>query len=53
MQVKMKDIIITIGFVMILSIVFFINIISKDKEISTTERRKLAQFPEITYKKIE
>lgn len=52
MQVKMKDIIITIGFIMILMIVFLVNIISKDKEISTTERRKLAQFPEITYKKI-
>ena len=52
MQVKMKDIIITIGFIMILTIVFLVNIISKDKEISVTERRKLAQFPEITYKKI-
>lgn len=52
MQVKMKDIIITIGFIMILTIVFLFNIISKDKEISTAERRKLAQFPEITYKKI-
>ena len=53
MQVKMKNVIITIGFIMILSIVFFVNMISKDKEISTAERRKLAQFPEITFEKIE
>lgn len=52
MQNKIKDKIISIGFVVILSLVFIINIIVKDKTISTTERRKLAQFPEITFKKL-
>ena len=31
--------------------IFIINILSKDKIISTSERRKLVQFPEITTKK--
>ena len=52
MQDKTKNIIITIGFVLILAIVFVANIIAEDKTISTTERRKLAQFPEITISKI-
>ena len=49
---KRKNIIITIGFVTILILVFSINLISPDKNISTSERRKLAQFPEITIRKI-
>ena len=52
MQDKTKNIIITIGFAMILFMVFFANIVDKDKIISTSERRKLAQFPEITISKI-
>jgi len=47
MQDKTKNIIITIGFIVILAIVFFANLIVKDKTISTSERRKLAQFPKI------
>jgi len=52
MQSKIKNIIVTISFVAILIIVFLINIITKDKQISTTERRKLAQLPQISVSKI-
>ena len=51
MQENRKNILISIGFVVILIVVFIINILSKDKIISTSERRKLVQFPEITTKK--
>lgn len=52
MQDKLKNIIITIGFVTILIVMFFANIIAKDKQISLTERRKLSQFPKISMSKI-
>ena len=48
MKNKIKNIIITIGFVAIVFAAFFMNIIAKDKEISESERRKLQGFPEIT-----
>ena len=44
----MKDRVIAVGFVLILIIVFIINIIVKDEVVSTTERRKLAQFSSVT-----
>lgn len=47
-----KNVIISIGFVMILIIVFIANIIKKDEKISISERRKLEQFPVITAKEI-
>lgn len=49
---NMKSKIISIGFVIIIISVFIINLINKDKLISTSERRKLNQLPEITYSKI-
>jgi len=52
MQDKTKNKIITIGFIIILVIVFVINVITEDKTISTSERRKLAQIPEINISKI-
>ena len=52
MQDKIKNIIITIGFVVIIMAIFLINIIVKDEQISITERRKLAQFPELSISKI-
>ena len=52
MQDRTKNIIITIGFVAVLAIVFVANLIAEDKVISTAERRKLAQFPEIKISKI-
>ena len=51
MQNKTKNIIITIGFIVILLVAFLANIVSEDIVISTTERRKLAQFPEIAISK--
>ena len=47
-----NNVIISIGFVMILIIVFIANIIKKDEKISISERRKLEQFPVITAKEI-
>ncbi len=52
MQKNKKDILISIGFVLILIIALSINILIKDKEMSIAERRKLAQSPEITTKRI-
>ena len=52
MQNKIKNIIISIGFLLIIFIAFIANIIDKDKEISISERRKLAQFPTITVSEI-
>lgn len=52
MQDKTKNIIITIGFVVILILIFIINIFAEDKQISVTERRKLASFPEISISKL-
>ena len=48
MQDKTKNKIITIGFVLILVIVFVANLLAEDQTISTSERRKLAQFPKFT-----
>lgn len=42
----MKNKIITISFIVILFGMFFTNLIVKDTDISTSERRKLAKFPE-------
>ncbi len=44
----MKNKIITISFIIILFGMFFINLIVKDTDISITERRKLAKFPEVS-----
>ncbi len=52
MQNKTKNKIVTIGFLVILIGAFLINIIAKDKEISNTERRKLAQLPKISIDKV-
>ena len=49
MQEKAKNKIIIIGFALILFLFFMINLIKKDEQISITERRKLAQFPKITF----
>lgn len=52
MQDKTKNMIITIGFAVTLIAVFIINLISKDKTISITERRRLAGFPKINMEAI-
>ncbi len=52
MKDKARNVVITIGFIVIFMILFLANILKQDQEISITERRKLAQFPEITLKKV-
>jgi len=53
MENKTKNIIITISFVVILFVTFFMNIIVQDKDISESERRKLQSFPNITLNSIK
>lgn len=50
---KTKNIIIAIGGPVILIIIFLINILSKTNTISISERRKLAQMPEISIENIK
>ena len=45
---KIKDKIITFGFVILIGVVFILNLLIKDKDVSSAERRNLAQFPEVT-----
>ena len=52
MKDKSKNVVITIGFAIILGIILLANIIKQDEEVSITERRKLAQFPKITFRNI-
>ena len=52
MQDKTKNILITIVFVFILILMFVLNILAEDKQISESERRKLASFPQITIQKL-
>lgn len=52
MQDKTKNRVVAIGFILILIIIFFSNILIKDKQVSISERRKLTQFPKITFKNI-
>ena len=52
MQDKLKNYIITVGFIFILIMVFILNLISKDKDISISERRRLAKVPSITFSKL-
>lgn len=53
MSDKTRNKVIVIDFVSILFIFFIANIVKKDEQISLTERRKLAQFPTITFKSIK
>lgn len=52
MKDNTKNFIITIGFCFIIILVFFVNVLTKDKEISITERRKLTAFPGISISKL-
>lgn len=45
---RIKNIIITVVFIIILIVILLINLLVKDKDVSISERRKLAQFPEIS-----
>lgn len=48
MQDTTKHVLVTIGFIGIIMTVLIANILTQDKTVSITERRKLAQLPEIT-----
>lgn len=52
MQDKTKNILISIIFIFSIILIFILNILAKDKQVSETERRKLATFPEITIQKV-
>lgn len=49
---KIKNIVLTITFCLILVAVMVINIIDKDKSISLTERRKYQAFPEFSFERL-
>ncbi|MBO5477470.1 MAG: hypothetical protein J6A15_06955 [Clostridia bacterium] len=48
MSERIKDVVVTVLFLVIIFGVFIISTIVKDKEVSTAERRKLNQFPNIS-----
>lgn len=48
MKDKVKNIVVTISFLLVIIMILLINIITKDVAISLTERRKLQQFPKIS-----
>lgn len=52
MSDKIKNIIVTILFIVVLTGVLLINITKPQTDISISERRKLAKFPEISLEKI-
>ena len=52
MNEKIKNIVNTCLFTTIFIVVFFLNVIVKDNEISNSERRKLKQMPEISWSTI-
>ena len=52
MSDKTKNVVVTFTFLLVLVLFFVINLCTKDIEISYTERRKLAQFPKVTVKKL-
>ena len=49
---KVKNIIITVLFSLIIIGMFVFNVVKEDIDISLSERRKLAQFPELTKENI-
>ena len=52
MNDKIKDIVVTLVFLITIISLFLINIIKKDTDISIAERRKLATMPELTTKNL-
>ncbi len=52
MNDKLKNIIVIVTFITIIFGMLFLNIIKKDEQISITERRKLATFPNFTVKEL-
>lgn len=52
MNNKLKDVIVTMCFLLVLISMLIINIIKEDTEVSFAERRKLQQFPKISVKEL-
>jgi len=52
MNDKIKNIVVSCVFIIFIFGIFFINIFKASTEVSTSERRKLAQFPEVTFERI-
>ena len=52
MQDKTKNLIVTITFCFMLIFVFISNCFVEDLEVSIVERRKLAQFPKISFENL-
>ena len=52
MSDKIKDIVVTLVFLITIISLFLVNIIKKDTDISISERRKLATMPELTTKNL-
>lgn len=48
MKDSTKNKIVTIAFFLFLYVIFFINVLKQPTEVSTSERRKLAQFPKLS-----
>lgn len=53
MTEAIKNKIVTITFLLAIFAIFIINVVKTPTEVSESERRKLAQFPQITWEKIE
>ena len=47
---KTKNIVVVFSFMTFLILVFILNLCKEDTEVSIVERRKLAKFPNITFK---
>lgn len=52
MEDKIKNIIVSVIFLGIITFFMSVNILTKDKVISNSERRKLQQFPKTTYQSL-
>lgn len=53
MTEAIKNKIVTITFLLVIFAIFIINVVKTPTEVSESERRKLAQFPQITWEKVE
>ena len=52
MSNKIKNIVVTIAFLILIISFFLVNLIKKDQSMSISERRKLANFPKATVNNI-
>ena len=52
MKESTKNIVVTILFCIVFIGLFFVNIFAEDRDISVSERRRLTQFPELSFRSI-